>query len=71
MTGPVAVTLVEGKITTSDGVVTEFLIGADGGWQQWGAAPSHLSHTVDAMEAMTSALLEDGGLEQEGEEDGE
>lgn len=49
---------VTGKITLSDGSVSEFDIYADGGWQQWGATRERLGQTVDAVSAMAEAVID-------------
>lgn len=53
------ITEITGKITLADGSVSEFTIGTDGGWQQWGATTERLGQTTDALEAMARALNED------------
>ncbi|XAO35589.1 hypothetical protein SEA_MORGANA_155 [Gordonia phage Morgana] len=59
------VTEVKGVITTSDGRAREFRIGTDGVWQQWGGERADHGNTVDAIDAMTAALIEDGHLASE------
>ncbi|QXN74361.1 hypothetical protein SEA_CAFASSO_146 [Gordonia phage Cafasso] len=61
----VLVTEVKGVITTSDGRTREFSIVADGGWMQWGADREDCGNSVDALDAMATALLEGGHLPSE------
>ena len=63
---------ITGTITLPDGSASNFSIGKDGGWQQWGAHPERLGETVEVLEAMTNGLLEAGLMmseDEEGEED--
>lgn len=53
---------VKGTITLADGTTSEFSIGTDAGWQQWGATTERLGQTVDAIEVMARALAEDNHL---------
>lgn len=59
---------VEGKITTADGTVTEFMIDNEGGWHQWGGTTEDLGSTVGAVADMAQALGEHLGYD-EGESD--
>lgn len=54
-------TYIEGKVTLSDGRTVEFSIGADLGWQQWGATQDTCGETVDLMDALAAAA-NDAGL---------
>lgn len=48
---------ITGTITLADGTVSEFSLGTDGGWQQWGAQRERLGRSVDVLEAIAQALL--------------
>ena len=48
---------VEGTITLADGTTSEFLIGVDGGWSQWGATRERLGQSVDVVEALKEGLF--------------
>lgn len=48
-------TYITGTIELSDGSKTQFSIGPDLGWQQWGNDPSKLGDTVDLMDALAEA----------------
>lgn len=48
---------ISGKITI-DGKDSEFSIGVDGGYQQWGADRQLLGERVDLMQGMAEALME-------------
>lgn len=65
------ITLIKGVIETADGNYSEFTIGTDGGWQQWGSSTERLGHTVGAMEAMSRALMEADLLVSDADEDPE
>jgi hypothetical protein len=52
---------ITGTIVLADGSKREFSI-ADIGWQQWGATREELGRSVDVLEAMTSALKDEGLL---------
>lgn len=60
---------VEGVITLADGSTSAFIIGRDGGWQQWGATQERAGRTVDALESMAGALMDD--LVSSDDEDGD
>lgn len=62
---------VKGTIVLTDGTESEFTIGTDGGWQQWGATRERLGRTVDALEAMVSGLLQEELLPSDAEDDEE
>lgn len=62
------VSYVGGKITTADGKVTEFYIGDDGSWQQWGGTHEELGETSEPLSAMAEALAEYLGPEEERDE---
>lgn len=62
---------VKGTIVLTDGTESEFSIGTDGGWQQWGANRERLGRTVDAVEAMVSGLLQEELLPSDTEDDEE
>lgn len=47
---------ITGTIKLEDGSTSEFSIGTDTGWQQWGADTERLGRTVDVLEAITAAL---------------
>jgi hypothetical protein len=51
---------IRGTITLADGSTSEFSIGIDGGWQQWGATTERLGTSVDVVEAMTLGLFDEG-----------
>ena len=66
------ITEVKGTITLADGTISEFLIGTDGNWQQWGAVTTErLGRTVDALDAMARALMEDCLLASDSDSDPE
>lgn len=50
---------IKGTITLDDGTTSEFRIGKDFGWQQWGADPTRLSRSVKAVDAMAYGLREE------------
>jgi hypothetical protein len=52
--------LIAGKVTLSDGSVTEFNIMPEYGWQQWGNYREQLVVTVDLMEAIQEVAHENG-----------
>ena len=52
------VKMIEGVVTLEDGTKSEFVIGADGGWQQWGARRERLGETVKVLEEISTALLQ-------------
>lgn len=57
------VTQIKGTITTADGKVTEFEIGEDFGWRQWGndnTAPT-LGTRVGVLEAIVAGLKDNEG----------
>lgn len=58
--------VIEGTITTTDGVTRSFMISADG-YSQWGAGTEQLGDTVDALTAITEVLREDDHLETDNE----
>lgn len=62
---------IELEITLADGSTSKAQISADYGWQQWGAVPARLSETVEALDAMTQALAENGLLADEEEDEEE
>ena len=49
---------IEGVVTLEDGSTSEFVIGEDGGWQQWGARRERLGETVKVLEEIATALLQ-------------
>ena len=50
---------VKGTITMDDGSTSEFRIGTDFGWSQWGATQDRLSEGVPVMEAMVQGFLDE------------
>ena len=65
------ITEITGTITTTDGKVRSFSISTDGVWQQWGVGMEDAGNTVDALEAMSRALIEDGLIASSNDEDDE
>ena len=57
------ITGITGKITMSDGTVSDFTIDVDG-WQQWGAVRERLGDSVHAVEVMHRALIEDDAIHE-------
>lgn len=51
--------LIKGTITLTDGSESEFQITSDGNWFQWGATTERLGESMDAVEAMTKAVVTD------------
>ena len=49
---------VSGKITLEDGSVSEFHIGTDYGWSQWGAVQERLGASVGILEGMIEGMKE-------------
>lgn len=47
---------VKGTITLRDGTVSEFSIGTDFGWSQWGATTERLGTTVGVLEGMIEGM---------------
>lgn len=56
------ITDISGTITLTDGTTSDFTIGTDGEWQQWGATTERLGETVNAMETIVAALLDENIL---------
>lgn len=50
---------------TYKGEDSAFSIEDDGGWQQWGASTERLGMTVEHMETIARALMEEGLLDPE------
>lgn len=55
MTDP-KVSEIKGTIILEDGTTSEFSIGTDFGWQQWGAVTERLGSTVGVLEGMIEGL---------------
>lgn len=53
-------TRIEGTVTLSDGREVKFSIGADLGWQQWGATQETCGETVGLMDALATAAGDEG-----------
>ena len=66
----VTITLIKGRIETSDGQVREFQI-SDEGFSQWGNVTSALRETVDALHAITEILRQDSYIGDIPEDDSE
>ena len=49
---------IRGTIVLADGSTSEFAIGTDFGWQQWGADTPRLGQTVDVVEGMAQGLMD-------------
>lgn len=47
---------VKGTITLRDGTTSEFYIGTDFGWSQWGAVTERLGSTVGVLEGMIQGM---------------
>lgn len=69
---------VSGTITLADGSVSEFVIGTDYGWQQWGATRERLGTTVGVLEGMVEGMknaevrfVSDNDEPEEDDDDGE
>ena len=62
---------ITGTITQTDGTVSQFTIGRDGVWQQWGATRERLGETVDALDAMVAGLFDECLLASSDDEDDE
>jgi hypothetical protein len=60
---------IKGTITLVDGSVSEFMIGIDGVWQQWGATRERLSESSEVMDALTLGLFDDGLMASSDDED--
>lgn len=56
---PKAPARVEGKIVRADGTSTEFSIGAGGTYQQWGGTVAELGESVDLVQTMANAAVND------------
>ena len=63
------ITEIKGTITLADGTTSEFRIGTDAGWAQWGADRARLGITGEDVETMARALAEDGRLVSDSDED--
>lgn len=50
---------IKGTITLADGSESEFQIGTDYGWSQWGAYRERLSETVPVLDAMVMGFQRD------------
>lgn len=50
---------ISGKITLEDGSVSEFHIGTDFGWSQWGADIPRMGESVGILEAMIKGLQDE------------
>jgi len=63
---------VTGVVRLADGSTSEFRISRDGAWTQWGAGAERLGQSVDAVDAMSAALVEEDLIETSdiGEEEG-
>lgn len=70
----VRVESVKGVITLTDGSTSEFLVGADGFWSQWNPegrrdGKDRLGDTVEVLDCVVQALMEDGLLASESDEE--
>ena len=50
---------ITGAITLEDGTTSEFVIGTDYGWQQWGATQERLGESVAVLDAMVMGFQRD------------
>ncbi|WP_457066888.1 hypothetical protein [Mycobacteroides abscessus] len=57
--------LIKGAITLTDGSVSEFQITSDGNWFQWGAMTERLGKSMDVVEALAKAVINDDLLADE------
>ena len=60
---------IKGTITLADGSVSEFMIGRDGVWQQWGARQERLGESVEVIDALTLGLFDEGLMASSDDED--
>jgi hypothetical protein len=60
---------IKGVITLTDGTTSEFRIGIDAGWQQWGASQERLAETSAVMDALVYGLTDDDLLASSNDED--
>ncbi|SIB67787.1 hypothetical protein [Mycobacteroides abscessus] len=61
--------LIKGTIKLTDGSESEFQITSDGNWFQWGATTERLGESVDVVEALAKAAINDELLADEPEDD--
>jgi hypothetical protein len=63
------ITEITGYIVSEDGTRSEFTIGRDAGWQQWGASTEALGGRVDVLQAMAEAAADTGLLASDSDEE--